>query len=150
MSPTTTLSRDAVHIGDDIEPVGESRADVVIGNEEEESLESELSTVETNPKNLMRKAQQEREECGHAVDRNWWVRGRCVEKHLQVEPVEEEERERTKPSLPAFDHVSVTQENADKFPILIRRSDEQSQTRVPCGVNGKISYHTSFHFLWIS
>ena len=29
-----------------------------------------------------------------------------------------------------FDHVSVTQENADKFSILIHRNDGQSQTRV--------------------
>ena len=81
----------------------------------------------------MRKAQQERENCGHAVYRNWcaiYVRGRCVEKHFQVELLKEEEKERTKLSLAAFDHVSVTQENADKFSILIRRSDEQSQTRV--------------------
>ena len=39
VSPTTTLNRDAVPIGDDIEPVGESRVDVKTGNEEEESLE---------------------------------------------------------------------------------------------------------------
>ena len=51
--PTTTLSRGAVPIGDDIEPVGESRAVFEQGNEEEESLESEIPTVETNPKNLM-------------------------------------------------------------------------------------------------
>ena len=65
-----------------------------------------------NPKNPMREAQQEREDCGHVVYRNWCVvcvRGRCVEKHLQVELLKEEEKERTKPSLAAFDHVSVTQ-----------------------------------------
>ena len=84
----------------------------------------------------MRKAQQEREDCGHAVYRNWCavcVRGRCVEKHLQVELLKEEEKERTKPSLADFDHDSVTQENADKFSILTRRNDEQSQTRVTWG-----------------
>ena len=49
MSPTTTVNRDTVPMGDDIEPVVcESRADV---EEEEESLEPELPTVETNPKN---------------------------------------------------------------------------------------------------
>ena len=40
VSPTTTLNREAVPIGDDIEPVGESRVDIETGNkEEEESLE---------------------------------------------------------------------------------------------------------------
>ena len=108
--------------------MGESRADVETRHEEEdESLESEIPAVESNPKNLMRKAQQEREDCGHAVYRNWCavcVRGRCVEKHHQVELLKEAEKERRKPSLAAFDNVSVTQENADKFPILIRRNDE--------------------------
>ena len=126
----------------------ESRADVEIGNEEEESSESEVPTVETNLKNLMRKAQQEREDCGHAVYRNWCavcVRGRCVEKHLQVELLKEEETERTRPSLAAFNHVSVSQENADKFPILIGRSDEQSQTRVTwCGRKSFIPHLISF------
>ena len=43
MSPTKTLNRDVAPIGDDVEPVGESRADVEMGNEEdEESLEAEL------------------------------------------------------------------------------------------------------------
>ena len=36
VSPTTTLRRDAVPIGDDIEPVVESRVDVETGNEEED------------------------------------------------------------------------------------------------------------------
>ena len=123
-------------MGDDIEPVGESRADVETGNdEEEESLESEIPTVETNPKNLMRKAQQEREDCGHAVYRNWCavcVRDRCVEKHLQVELLKEEGRERTNLSMVTFDHVSVTQENADKFPIPIssKRRTESNESYV--------------------
>ena len=59
----------------------------------------------------MRKQQQEREDCVNAVYRNWcavWVKVRCVEKHLPVEPLEEEGRQRTKSSLAAFDHVSVT------------------------------------------
>ena len=49
VSPTTTLNRDSVRIGDDIEPVGESYADVETGSEEEEeedSLEPEIPTVE--------------------------------------------------------------------------------------------------------
>ena len=84
----------------------------------------------------MRKAQQEREDRGYAVPRNWCVvcvRSLCVEKHLQVELLNEEEgRERTKLSMVTFNHVSVTQENADKFPILIRRDEGQSQTKVTC------------------
>ena len=48
------------------------------------------------------------------------VKGRCVGKHLQVEPLEEEERERTTPMV-AFDYVFLTPENADIFPILICR-----------------------------
>ena len=63
----TTLNRDAAAIGDDIESAWESRVDVESGNEEE----------------------QEPEDCGHAVYRSWCavrVKGRCVVKHLQVEP----------------------------------------------------------------
>ena len=117
-SPTTTLSRDTVPIGDDIEPVGESRAGVEMGNEEEEEAsESEIPAVGTNPKNLMMKAPQEREDCGHAVHKNWCVvcvRSRCVENNLQVELLKEDGRERTKLSMVTFDHVSVTQENSQK------------------------------------
>ena len=36
VSPTTTLNRDVAPTGDDIEPMGESRADVETGKEEEE------------------------------------------------------------------------------------------------------------------
>ena len=36
-------------IGDDIEPVGESRVDVKTGNEEEESLEAGILTFESVP-----------------------------------------------------------------------------------------------------
>ena len=67
----TTLNRDVVPIGDDIESVGESRADGETRNEEEESLESETPSVEMNPKNPMSRAEQEREDRGHAVYRNW-------------------------------------------------------------------------------
>ena len=45
-SPSTTLNRDAVPIGDDIEPVGESHTDVE--EEQEHFLEPEIPTVETN------------------------------------------------------------------------------------------------------
>ena len=45
-------NRDAAPIGDDIEPVGESCADVEMGSEEdEEPLEAEIPRVKMNPKN---------------------------------------------------------------------------------------------------
>ena len=99
MSNKSSESRCSTHC-DDIEPVEESRADVETGSEEEEeeeeeSLELEIPTVETNPKNLMRKEQQEREDCGHAVYRNWCaacVEARGVGRQFQLEPLEEEEK----------------------------------------------------------
>ena len=54
--------------------MGESSADVETGNEEEaeeESLDPEIPTNEKNPKNIMIKAQQEREDCGHVFYRHW-------------------------------------------------------------------------------
>ena len=52
VSPTKTLNRDVAPIGDDIEPIGESRADVEVGNDEdEEPLEAEIARVTMNPKN---------------------------------------------------------------------------------------------------
>ena len=73
VSTMTTLNRDAVPIGDDIESMEESRVDIETGNQEEESSESEISKVETNLKNPGSRAEQEREDCGHAVYRNWCV-----------------------------------------------------------------------------
>ena len=51
VNPTTTLNRDTVPIGDDIEPVGESRVDVETGNEEEveEGIPS-FEVLQKNPK----------------------------------------------------------------------------------------------------
>ena len=47
VSPKKTLNRDVAPIGDDIEPVGESHADVDMGNEEdEEALETEIPESE--------------------------------------------------------------------------------------------------------
>ena len=69
--------------------------------------------------------EQEPEDCRHAVYRSWCtmcVKGRCVGKHLQVEPLEEEERERTTPMV-AFHCVFLTQENSDIFAILICRDN---------------------------
>ena len=68
-----------------------------------------------NPKNPTSREKQELEGCGHAVYRSWCgvcVKARCVGKHLQFEPLENEGRERTKPSLVAFDCVFLAQENA--------------------------------------
>ena len=116
VSPTITLSRDAGPTGDDIEPVGESRADVEMGNEEEESLESEIPLKRT--RNCHEKSTTKKPKIVEVLCAGNWcavcVRGRFVAKHL------------TMSSLTAFDHVSVTQENADKFPILICQNDEQS------------------------
>ena len=135
VSPMTTLNRDAVPIGDDIESVEESDVDVEMGHEEDEySLESETPTVETNLKTPMSRSEQEREDCGHAVYRNWCAacfEARGVERQLQVEPLEEEERERTT-RMVAFDYVFLTPENVDIFPILICRDHGQSQTGVTC------------------
>ena len=52
VSPTTTLNRDVAPIGDDIEPVVESRAGVETGYEEEESLQVGIPTFEEIQKNL--------------------------------------------------------------------------------------------------
>ena len=52
VSPRKTQSRDVAPIGDDIERVGESGADVEMGNEEdEEALDAEIPRVRMNPKN---------------------------------------------------------------------------------------------------
>ena len=55
-----------------------------------------------------------------------------LRKHLQVEPLKGEGRERTKLPLVSFDYGFSTQESADTHPILIRRDDGQRQTRVTC------------------
>ena len=82
VSPTTTLNRDAAQIGDDVEPVEESGVDVETRNEEEEeSLEAAIPTIEMNPKNSMSREEQEHEDCGHAVYKRWcaaYVEGRGV------------------------------------------------------------------------
>ena len=133
-SPTTTLNRDVAPIDDDIETVEESRADVETVNEEEESSEAEITTVEMSPKNPMSREEQEHEDSGQHVYRSWCaacVEGRGVGGHLHVEPLEEEERERTTPMV-AFDCGFLTQENADTFPILICRDNRHGQTGVTC------------------
>ena len=74
-----------------------------------------ILTFEVIQKNLTSREVQELEDCGHAVHRNCaaCVKDRCARKHLQVEPLEKEGRERTKSSWVSFDCIFLTQENAD-------------------------------------
>ena len=52
VSPTKTLNRDVAPIGDDIEPIEVPRADVEMGNDDdEEPLEAESPRVRMHPKN---------------------------------------------------------------------------------------------------
>ena len=148
VSPTKTLNRDVAPIGDDIEPVGESRADVEMGNEEdEEPLEAEILRVRMNPKNPTSQEKQEHEDSGHAVNRSWCaacVEGRGVGGQHRIELLEEEERERTTPIV-AFDYGFLTQENADTFPILICRVSRYGQTGATCCERkGPTAYSISF------
>ena len=107
VSPTTTLNRDVVPIGDNIEPVEESRVDVETGNEE-----VGIPTFEVIQKSPMSGEEQELEDGGHAVHRSWCaacVKDRCAGKHFQVEPLEKEGRERTMSSWVSFDCGFLTQ-----------------------------------------
>ena len=104
--------------------MGESLTDV----EEEKSLEPEVHFVEKNLKNLMRKAEPEREDCGHAIYGNWCavcVKGRCVAKHLQVELLRKKRKNEES-------HHCLYRKTPITFSILIRRDDGQSQTKVTC------------------
>ena len=70
--------RDVAPTGDDIEPVGESRADVEMENEEgEEPLDAAIPRVRMNLKNPSSREQQKHEDSGHAVHRSWCAA--CVE-----------------------------------------------------------------------
>ena len=126
-SPTKTLNRDVTPIGDDVEPIGESRANVEMGNEEDgEPLEAEIPGVRMNPKNPTSREKQEHEDSGHAVCRNWCaacVEGRGVGGQHRIELLEEKERERTT-QIVAFDDGFLKQENADTLPILICRDSK--------------------------
>ena len=54
---------DVAPLGDDIEPVGESRADVEMGNkEDDEPLEAEIPRVRMNPKNHTNREKKEHED----------------------------------------------------------------------------------------
>ena len=143
-----TLNRDVAPSGDGIEPVGESRADVEMGNEEdEEPLEAEIPRVRMNVKKPTSREKQEHEDSGHAVYRSWCaacVEGRGVGGQSRIELLEEEERERTTPIV-AFDDGFLTQENADTFPILICRDSRYGQTGATCCKRkGPTAYSISF------
>ena len=105
--------------------MGESLTDV----EEEESLEPELPTVETNPKNPIRRAEQER-----GVQ---FVLKAVVLRTSSSRTVEGR-RERTNKAIHVCvflcRHVSNSslsrQVSLCKFPILIRRDDGHGQTGV--------------------
>ena len=130
VSPTKALNRDVAPIGDDIEPIEESRADAQMGNEEdEEPLEAEIPRVRMNPKNPTSREQQEHEDLGHAACRSWCaacVEGRGVGGQHRIELVEEDERERTTPIVAFVNHF-LTHENADTFPLLICRDSRYGQ-----------------------
>ena len=89
------MNRDVAPIADDIEPVGESRADVEVGNEEdEEPLEAENLEVRSKESR-----ETKHEDSGHAVYSSWCaacVEGRGVGGQYRIIVLlEEEERERT-------------------------------------------------------
>ena len=99
-------SRSSTHC-DDIKPVGESRADVRTGNEEEESLEEGIRTFEVTQKNPTSREEPELENCGHSVNKTWRgarVKDRCTRKRLHIEPLEKG-RKRTEPSWDPFDGI---------------------------------------------
>ena len=94
VSPTKTLNRDVAPIGDDIEPIQESRADVEMGNDEE-PVDAEIPRVRMNPKNPTNREKQEHEDSGHAVYRSWCaacVEGRGVGGQHRTELLKEEEK----------------------------------------------------------
>ena len=123
---TKTLNTDLAPDGDDIEPVGESRADVEMGNDEdEEPLEAEIPKVRINPKIPTSREKQGHEDSARAVYRSWCaacVECRGVGGQHRIELLEEQERERTTPIV-AFDYGFLTQENTDTFPITICRDN---------------------------
>ena len=87
-------------------PHGESRADVQLGNDEDEPLEAESHRVRMNPKNPTSREQQEHEDSGRAVYRNRCaacVEGPGVGGQHRIELLEEEEKDRTTPIV-VFDY----------------------------------------------
>ena len=99
------------------------------------------------PKNPTSREKREHEDSGHAVDRSWCaacVEGRGVGGQHRIEPLEEEERERTTPTV-ALDYGFLTHESADTFPILICRGSRYGQMGATCCErNGPTAYSISF------
>ena len=120
-STTKTLNTDLVSIGDDIEPIGESRADVEMGNDEDEDpLEAEIPGARMNPKNPTSREKQEHEDSGHAAYRSWCaacVEGRGVGEQHRIELLDEEERETTTPTV-ALDCGFKTKKMQTRFRFL--------------------------------
>ena len=141
VSPTKTLNRDVAPIGDDIEALGESRADVEMGNDEdEEPLEAEIPR-ECIPRTPTSREKQKREDSGHVVYRSWCAAGvedRGVDGQHRIELLGEEERERITPTV-AFDYGFLTQDNADTCQILICRASRYG----PMEQNGPTAYSIS-------
>ena len=84
-----------------------------------------------NPKS---REKQEHEDSGHAVNSCWCaacVEDRGVDEQHRIELLDEEESERTTPTV-AFDCGFMTQENADTLPILICRDSRYGQTGATC------------------
>ena len=92
------------------EPVGESRADVEMGNEEEEEpLEEEIPRVRRHPKNRAERNKNMRIQ-DMLSTRSWCascVEGRGVLGQHRIELLEEEEREKTT-LIVAFDDDFLT------------------------------------------
>ena len=106
VSSTTTLNREVVPIGVDIEPVGESCVEVDPRNTSDERL-----MFRKNPT-----CGEERGfgDCGHSVHKNWrgaCVKDRCTRKHHQVEPLEKGIKRTKKPMIVSLD--CITQENGN-------------------------------------
>ena len=122
-------------INDDIEPVGESRADVeMVNDEDEEPLEAEIPTVRINPKNPTRREKQEHEASGHVFYRSWcdaWVDGRCVGGQHRIELLEEEERENNNSDC-SFRFRFLDTGKRRHVPILICRDSRYRQTGATC------------------
>ena len=83
----------------------------------EQPLKAEIPRVTMNPKNPTRREKQEHKDSGHAVCRSWCaacVEGRGVGGQHRIELLEEEERERTTPSV-AFAYGFLAKETQTPF-----------------------------------
>ena len=127
--------------------LGESRADVEMGNEEdEEPLEAEIPRVRMDPKNPTTREKQEHEDSGHAVYRSWCaacVEGRGVGGQHRIELLEEEARERTTPIV-AFDYGFLTEKRRHVSNSGCRDSRYGQTVATCCERKGPTAYSVSF------